>query len=119
MRTEILTDAGIVIVHPEQKLTAEDFQELTKKVDPIIEERGGLTGLMIDAETFPGWEDFTGFAEHVKFVKDHQKHILRVAIVVDGSIVSKLPAMANHFVEAEIRHFSRADRDSALAWLRA
>lgn len=117
IRTEILADRGIVIVHPESKLTSEDFEGLTRQVDPLIEERGGLAGLMIEAASFPGWEDFTGFASHVRFVKDHHKKIEKVAIVVDGNIVAMMPKIANHFVAAEIRHFECAQREDALAWL--
>jgi len=32
--------------------------DLAAEVDAYIEERGDLTGLMIQAESFSGWEDF-------------------------------------------------------------
>jgi hypothetical protein len=46
---------GIVTLAPEGPLTAGDFDALGAVVDPYIERTGGLRGLVISADPFPGW----------------------------------------------------------------
>ena len=58
---------GVLIVQPEGKLEAQDFRILSEAVDPFIEEKGQLTGLIIETEKFPGWKEFGGMIEHLKF----------------------------------------------------
>lgn len=115
---QLLSDERILIVSPMDKLTAEDFASLAASVDPFIEEHGGLRGLLIDAESFPGWVDFACFTSHMRFVKDHHKAIARVALASDASIPTFLPKLVDHFAAAEIKQFPYAQRDAALAWLR-
>ncbi|MHC4954563.1 MAG: SpoIIAA family protein [Planctomycetota bacterium] len=114
---EYLPEPGVLVVRPAEKLTEDDFNALAAAVDPIIEERGGLQGLLIEAEKFPGWEDFAGFTSHIRFVKDHHRAIKKVAAVTDGGILAFMPKVATHFVAAEVRHFDSAERETALAWL--
>ncbi len=73
---------------------------------------------MIDAESFPGWEDFSALVAHLRFVGDHHRNIQRVAVVSDSPVLAFLPRLASHFVAAEVRHFPYAQRADALRWLR-
>ena len=114
---ELLPEEGILVVRPQGKLTKEDFAALTKEADAYIEARGGLKGLMIVLGAFPGWEDFEGFASHVRFVRDHHRKISRVAVVSDSTLLAFAPKLANHFVSAEVRPFDGAERAAALAWI--
>lgn len=114
---QILKDERILIVRPVEKLTEADFAGLAAAVDPFLEEHGGLVGLLIEAESFPGWEDFAGFTSHMRFVKDHHKAIQRVALATDAGIPSFIPKLVDHFTAAEIKPFPYAARDAALAWL--
>ena len=70
---------GILTVAPEGPLAAEDFAELMAEVDPYIECTGGLRGLLIETEAFPGWDGFGGLLAHLRFVRDHHRLIRRVA----------------------------------------
>lgn len=115
---KLLRKDGILIVAPVCALERTDFEQLRLLVDPYIEEHGGLRGLLIDAESFPGWEDFGGLLSHLRFARNHEAHIGRVAAVTDSRILAILPHVANHFSSAEVRHFEYRDRDRALAWLR-
>jgi hypothetical protein len=117
LRHELLRDAGVLIVEPQSPLESTDFGELANNVDPYIEEKGQLKGLLIYAESFPGWEDFAAFLSHVKFIKNHHQKINRVAAVTDSGFLSILPNAASHFIEAEIRHFSFDEKEKALNWL--
>ena len=107
----------ILTVSPEGKLEAEDFAQLAEVVDPFLEEHGPLRGLLIEAEAFPGWQDFAALISHLRFVKAHHTRIDRVAAVTDSGVLSVLPQVASHFVKAEVRHFPYQDRQIALDWL--
>ena len=110
---------SILILKPVGPLKSTDFEKLVQEVDPYIGEKGKLNGLMICAKSFPGWDNFAAFLSHMKFVKNHHQKIKKIAAVTDSSFLSILPQVANHFVQAEVRHFDYDDRDAALNWLKA
>lgn len=114
---ELLTDQGILIVTPQGPLEKSDFENLAKVVDPYLERKEKLKGLMIYTESFPGWSNFAGFISHMKFVNNHHQSIVKVAAVTDSGFLSILPRIADHFVKAEIKHFYFSDKDEAMSWL--
>jgi tRNA U38,U39,U40 pseudouridine synthase TruA len=109
---------GILIVEPIGPLESTDFEQLVQEVDPYIEENGELNGLMVYAESFPGWDNFAAFLSHIKFVKNHHQKIKKIAAVTDGGFLAIMQQIANHFVAAEIKHFDYHDKDAALNWLK-
>jgi hypothetical protein len=119
LRVELLEDEGIVILSPEGRLESSDFEAVARQVDRLIEQKGLLNGLMIRARHFPGWADLGALISHVRFVRDHHRKIRRVAVVSDSQALKVLPALASHFVGAEIRAFDTAEDAEALAWLEA
>ncbi len=50
------TAHSILYVRPKSSLEQSDFVDIVRTIDPYITETGGLTGLIIDVYTFPGWE---------------------------------------------------------------
>ncbi len=114
---ELDRDKGILIVRPEGPLEQSDFERLAKEVDPFIESRGQLHGLLISAKVFPGWQDFAALVSHLKFVRNHHQHIKKVAAVSDSGFLTIMPRIANHFVDAKVKHFNFEDRERALEWL--
>jgi hypothetical protein len=110
---------SLLIVNPMGPLESADFEKLVQEVDPYIEEEGKLNGLMICAESFPGWDNFAAFLSHIKFVKNHHQKIKRIAAVTGSGFLSIMPQVANHFVHAEIKHFDYNDKEAALTWLKA
>jgi hypothetical protein len=44
---------SILYVRPKSRLEPGDFVQLAKTVDPFIEERGALSGLILEATGFP------------------------------------------------------------------
>ena len=72
---ELLRDEGIMILRPQGPLRAKDFTSLASIVDPYIEKHGRLRGIMVDAESFPGWDSFAALASHLRFVRDHHRLI--------------------------------------------
>src|SRR4249919_3137787 len=53
---------SILYVRPKSKLEQGDFVQLAKTVDPHIEEKGDLAGLIIEVTSFPGWESLGAMA---------------------------------------------------------
>lgn len=117
IHAELLRDECVLIITPEGTLQEADFIELAQLVDPFIDEKGELHGLMIYTKSFPHWENFKALLTHFKFAKNHQQHIRKIAAVSDNTILSIAPSIVTHFIHAEVRHFDYADKDAALAWL--
>jgi hypothetical protein len=101
---------AVLTVRPKGPLAAEDFQEITSAVDTYLESGRDLAGMIVHAISFPGWKNFGGMTKHFRFVRDHHKHIKKVAIVSDSAI-------AGHFVRAKIMHFPYDDIDLAREWV--
>jgi hypothetical protein len=118
INAKLMREEGILVVSPVDMLESSDFERLRLLADPYIEKHGELKGLLIDAETFSGWEGFPGMLSHLRFVRDYQKKVNRVAAVTDNGFLAILPKVADYFAAAEVRHFDYKDRDMALNWLR-
>ena len=111
------TAHSIVLVRPQARLDKDDFVKLAKAVDPQIEASGDLAGVIIDAPSFPGWEDFGSMVSHLRFVRDHQKHVKKVAVVTDSALGDVAEHLASHFVSAEIKHFPACQVEAARQWI--
>ena len=110
-------DKGILMVSPQGALEAADFEAMARTVDPYIAENGTLTGLLVEAPSFPGWTSVGALVGHMKFVRDHQRHIKRIAAVTDSALLGIAPRIARHFVDPEITVFRSDERAQALARL--
>ncbi len=108
---------SILYVRPTSKLEEIDFVQLAKTVDPHIEERGKLAGLIIEVTSFPGWESLGAMAGHFRFVRDHHKHIKKIGVVTDSPLVNAAEHFASQFVAAEIRHFPAGELQAAKQWV--
>ena len=117
IKHELLRKEGLLILTPDSPLESADFENLAQEIDPYVEQNGKLHGLMLDAESFPGWKDFAGLVAHLKFVKNHHQKIQKVAVVSDSGLLSFAPKLASHFVQADVKQFPRAQREDALRWL--
>ena len=116
---ELLPAEGLLIIRPTGSLEATDFQRIARTVDPYIDANGKLHGLLVEAETFPGWKDFAALVAHLKFVRDHHRKIEKIAAVSDSGFLTIAPQIASHFVQADVRHFAHSQQADALAWLRS
>lgn len=114
---ELLHYEGLLVLHPEGPLEAADFTSLASQVDVYLEGHGKLRGVLIHAQSFPGWKDFGALLAHLRFVKEHHQRIEKVAVVADGAIAIIMPNLANHFVHAQVQHFDPASEDAAWDWL--
>jgi SpoIIAA-like len=114
---ELDSEHSILLVRPQSALGKNDFVELAKAVDPQIEANGDLHGLIISAPSFPGWDSFGAMVSHFRFVRDHQKHIKKVAVVTDSHLADVAEHLGSHFVSAEIRHFPAGQLEPARQWI--
>ena len=112
-------DAGVVTVTPSVPLNEQDFALLASEVDPYIEKEGKLNGLIIQVESFPGWEDFAGLISHLKFIREHHTKIEKVAVVSDGKVVSIMPTIVDHFLNAKVKYFPYDSLDEAISWAKS
>jgi hypothetical protein len=115
----ILKPEGILVLKPGAPLRKEDFAGLGTAVDAYLADHTRLHGVLIHAGAFPGWENFAGFAAHIRFVRNHEQRIERIALVTDSPLATVAETLGKHFLAAEIRHFAFADYDAALTWLKA
>lgn len=111
------TANSILYVRPKSSLEQSDFVQLAKAVDPYIEETGGLAGLIIEAPTFPGWESLGAMVAHIRFVRDHHKHIKKIGLVTNSAMGNVAEHLASHFVSAKIKHFSAEELEVAKQWV--
>ncbi len=112
----LLADSGVIVVEITQALRAQDFDALADIADAWISAHGELRGLVIHMRTFPGWENFGSLLRHVRFVRDHQRKVRRVAFAADSPLASLGPQLGAHFVEAELKGFGYDDAATAIAW---
>jgi hypothetical protein len=111
------TANSILYVRPKSSLEQSDFVQLAKAVDPYIEETGGLAGLIIEAPTFPGWESLGAMVAHIRFVRDHHKHIKKIGLVTNSAMGNVAEHLASHFVSAKIKDFSAKELEVAKQWV--
>lgn len=114
---ELLNQEGILRVSPNAPLQVRDFAQLSEVADRYLASHEALKGLIITTDDFEGWEDFSALVSHVKFVREHHKHIRKVAVVSDDSRLKIMPAIASHFVDADIRHFDSGHQQEAFDWI--
>jgi stage II sporulation SpoAA-like protein len=117
IKFELLKEAGVLLVEPKSALSTDDFREISRVIDPYIREKGKLSGLLIEAPSFPGWDSFGALIDHMKFVYDHHRKIDRVAAVTDNAFLKIAPKIADHFAHPEIKVFGAKEKENALAWL--
>jgi SpoIIAA-like len=114
---DLRRDEGILVIRLEGSLEAADFQKIAQEIDPYIEANGKLHGVLIDAESFPGWKDLAALVAHLRFAREHHRKIEKVAVVSDSNFLTLAPQIAGHFVQADVRRFSHSQIEQALAWL--
>ena len=117
MEHSLDTAHSILYVRPKSALQQDDFAQLAKTVDPFIEKTGDLAGLVIETPSFPGWDSLGAMAAHFRFVRDHHKHIKKVAVVTDAALGNLAEKLASHFVAAQIRHFAAGEVEAARRWI--
>jgi SpoIIAA-like len=108
---------GIAILEPDGKLSEKDFISAASIIDPYLERKGKLNGIIIHVKNFPGWDSLSALITHLKFVKEHHKKISHVAFVSDSPIGALAEHIASHFVSAEVKSFSFNELEESMKWV--
>lgn len=108
---------GVAILHPAEPLTTEDFSNAARVIDEYIRLKGDLQGLIIHTRNFPGWESFSALIKHLVFIRDHHRHIKKIAVITNSPVGGIAEHIVGHFVSAEVRRFDFQDVEGADAWL--
>ncbi|MGV3532986.1 MAG: STAS/SEC14 domain-containing protein [Chthoniobacteraceae bacterium] len=110
---------GILHLQPQSKLERTDFEQLAGVVDPYLAESESLAGIIVETPGFPGWESFGAMAAHLRFVREHHRHVKKIALVTDSALGNMAEHLVAHFVAAKIRHFGADQSVEARAWILA
>ncbi len=108
---------SILYMRPKSALAEDDFVNIARAVDPHIEATGGLAGVIIEAAAFPGWESLGALVAHFRLVRDHHRHVKKVAVVSDSTLVKVIESLASHFVSADVRRFPSGETEAAKQWI--
>jgi hypothetical protein len=108
---------SVLHVRPMGPLEGDDFEQLSRTVDPFIERTGRLRGLLVETADFPGWTDLAAVARHFRFVREHHRQIEKVAFVTESPMGKIAEQLASHFVAATIRRFPFSELAEAKAWV--
>ncbi len=100
---ELLRDRGVLVVSPDGPLKVTDFEQLLRDLHEVVPRLGKLRSALL--------------MSHLKFVGDHHRQIERIAAVTDSGFLKIMPRIADHFVQAKVKHFDFEQKDQALAWL--
>ncbi len=110
---------GILDVEVSEALSINNFHTLSQVVDPWIEKNNELHAIIIHTEHFPFWENLGALASHISFVKNHHKHVEKVALVANGILPHIAPALAKVFVKAKIKSFKYNEMYEARDWVKS
>jgi hypothetical protein len=112
----LIPESGVIVAEIKQALGPSDFAALAATADDWIKTHGSLSGLVLHAHHFPGWESLRGMISHLRFVRDHHKEVKRVALVTEARLASITEQLAAHFVKAEVKTFGFDKLEEATAW---
>ena len=118
LEARLMREEKLLILVPVDELEETDFKRLNLLVDPYLEKNGELDGILIYADDFSGWDDFSAMMSHIRFVNSHHHKVKRIAAVADGAFQTVLPKVVDYFVDADVRHYDFEERDEAIMWLK-
>ncbi|MEO8802308.1 MAG: STAS/SEC14 domain-containing protein [Rudaea sp.] len=113
---QLLAQSGVIVVDVSAPLRAQDFDAIALTADTWIEGHGTLNGIVIHAREFPGWENLGSFFRHMRFIRNHEQKVKRVALATQSKLADLAPRVAGHFVKAELKAFPYDALESAIAW---
>lgn len=116
IRSSLDSDSAVLVVEADRPLGAPDIAALESAVDTWLAQHAELRGLVVHARAVPGWQNMAGLTRHVKFVREHQRRIRRVAVAMDGTMAEFAPRLAGRLVHPQLRHFSYHELDAARDW---
>lgn len=117
LQANIDDEKWVMYFKPLGKITSEEFEYLGTLIDPYIEKKKDLKWLIIDASSFDGYESFDAFITHLQFVRWHQKHVEKLAILTDSNLITFGEKLGSIFIHAEVKKFKITDKEKAFEWV--
>lgn len=110
-------EKSILHIKPQSALQTEDFLKLANVLDPYLNQRGQLKGIVIETPKFPGWKNFNAFKSHLQFVKSHHKKINRIAVATDSKLADIGVTLGGFFLAPQLKRFPYNQVGQARQWL--
>jgi hypothetical protein len=117
LNVHIDDESGIVFLSPENEIRVSDLDSLANKIDSYIASRGKLNGVLVNLPALPHWESFQAMLNHFRFVRDHYKHVEKIAVVSDVKLAPFMSMLARSFMGADVCYFHSRDSYDARTWL--
>ena len=111
-----IPDTNILEIRNDGPITRDQFDRLTELGDRMIAAHGSIRILEI-VEDIGKIEPSAIWAD-LRWGTTRLKHLSHAAIVADAGWIERATALLKPFFSIEMRHFSHAQRDEALHWLR-
>ena len=109
---------GVVGIEAVGKVTSDDYDVVTPAIESALAGRKKIRLIHVLGERFTGFTAGGMWADG-KFDLTHVSSFERVAVVTDRDSVRALVKTAGWAVPGEMRMFSNAERDQAIAWASA
>jgi hypothetical protein len=107
-----------VIIEVKQALHSFDFDPVVAAINSSLRAGRALNGLVIHSADYHGWDNLAAFFRHLRFTKDYDRSLARVALAGDSGVTSLAPQLAAHFVGAQVKTFTYDSLNDAVAWAR-
>ena len=109
------TDAGIVEITVDGRITREEFDDVAAKLEALIASHGKIRILEI-VNDFQGIET-SAFWDDLKFSLRHLNDFSKCAVVSDKQWVNLWSTLLRPFISCEVEHFEPDEIEMARAWL--
>ncbi|MFZ2449238.1 MAG: STAS/SEC14 domain-containing protein [Methylovulum miyakonense] len=117
LHIELDKTKGIATLKLVGVLSKQDIESVKRVIDPYIDKSGCIKGVIINTETFPGWESFGLLIKHFKFTKDRPQKVSHIAVMADSVFGDFAENVASHFFVAKIKHFAFDELQKAQNWI--
>ena len=110
------TENNIIYTIAEEKLTDEDYDQLI----PLLQEKIRAYGKIrwyFEMNAFEGWS-LSAMWRDIKFDFSNTENLERIAMVGDKQWEKQLTQLMKPFTGADIKYFSREERQVAKNWLK-
>src|SRR5438309_1219554 len=116
MHKVVSTDGNVIWVKVSEKLTKEEYADLTASWEKMIATHGKMR-LVFDMEDFHGWEPVAAW-DDLKFSLGHAAQIERVAMIGDKKWEEWASKLGSLLVKGSVRFFDSSQREEAQRWVR-
>jgi SpoIIAA-like len=116
MHKVVSTDGNVIWVKVSEKLTKEDYTDLTASWEKMIAAHGKMR-LVFDMQDFHGWEPAAAW-DDLKFSVTHSSQVERIAMIGDKKWEEWATRMGAVLTAAQVRYFDSSQRDEAQRWIR-